>query len=104
VREEEESKSVIAKEIEQLDKELSKKVSTVVIRLSMEEITDDFLSKLKDFIVRNSSPQGKPVIVEAELPDCFVKLQINPEYRLPVEGVVLRELQRLIPKDRIRIA
>jgi DNA polymerase-3 subunit alpha len=76
----------------------------VVIRLRAEEITDSFLEELKAFIEKNSTPDGKPVMVEVELPDCFVKLQLNPDYRLPVDREVLRGLQSLIPKERIRIA
>ncbi|MEO2066443.1 MAG: OB-fold nucleic acid binding domain-containing protein, partial [Desulfurobacteriaceae bacterium] len=104
VREEEESKSVIAKEISYLKDEIGSKVNTIVLRLKGEEVTDQFLKELKRFIEENSSPQGKPLIVEAELPDCFVKLQINPDYRLPIDREVLRGLQKLLPKERIRIA
>ncbi len=104
VREEEESKSIIAKEVAYLKDELSNKVNTIVLRLKGEEITDEFLKELREFIERNSSPAGKPLLVEAELPDCFVKLQINPDYRLPVDREVLKELGKLIPKERIRIA
>ncbi|WP_457678305.1 DNA polymerase III subunit alpha [Thermovibrio sp.] len=103
VREEEESKSVIAKEINYLKNALSDKVSNIVIRIKGEEITEKFLKRLRKFIEENSSSDGKEVIVEAELPDCFVKLQINPDYRLPFDREVLSKLQNLIPKERIRL-
>jgi len=104
VREEEESKNVIAKEVTYLREALSSRASNIVIKLKGEEITDELLDELKRFIEESSTPDGKPVVVEAELPDCFVKLQINPDYRLPIDREVLRGLQRLIPKERIRIA
>jgi len=104
VKEEEESKSVRAKEVFPLKEAIAEKVSSIVIKLETQEITDSFLGKLKKFIKENSAPNGKPIVVEAELPDCFVKLQLNPDYRLPVDREVLRGLQRLIPRERIRIA
>jgi len=104
VREEEETKSIIAKEIYPLNDKLLKEINNIVIRINEEEINDEFLGRLKEFIEKNRSSKGRPIVIEAKLKDCFVKLQINPEYKLPVEGAVLRELQNLIPKDRIRIA
>ncbi|ADU97463.1 DNA polymerase III subunit alpha [Thermovibrio ammonificans] len=103
VREEEESKSVIAKEIVPLNREIVDKITEVSIKLKGEEITEELLKELHTFIQNHSSPDGKPVVVEAELPDCFVKLQIDPSLRLPVEPQVLRELGKLIPKERIKV-
>ena len=103
VREEEESKSVIAKDIYPLNEKILGEVNNIVIKMYDEEITDEFLSALKDFIERNRSEKGKPVIIEAKLKDCFVKLQLHPDYSLPVEPEVFKELQRIIPKERITV-
>ncbi len=103
IREEEESKSIIAKEIIPLRELLSQKANSITIKLKGEEITEELLNSIKELIEKHSSPKGKEVIIEAELPDCFVKLQLPPDYLLPVEGKVLNELQKLIPKERIRL-
>jgi DNA polymerase-3 subunit alpha len=103
VREEEESKSVIAKDIYPLNDRILGEVNNIVIKMYDEEITDEFLSALKEFIERNRSEKGKPVIIEAKLKDCFVKLQLHPDYSLPVEPEVFKELQRIIPKERITV-
>ncbi|RUM42200.1 MAG: DNA polymerase III subunit alpha, partial [Desulfurobacterium sp.] len=103
VREEEESKSVIAKDIYPLNDKILSEVNNIVIKMYDEEITDEFLSTLKEFIEKNRSEKGKPVIIEAKLKDCFVKLQLHPDYSLPVEPEVFKELQRIIPKERITV-
>ena len=103
VREEEESKSVIAKDIYPLNEKILGEVNNIVIKMYDEEITDEFLSALKEFIERNRSEKGNPVIIEAKLKDCFVKLQLHPDYSLPIEPEVFKELQRIIPKERITV-
>ncbi|WP_163327674.1 DNA polymerase III subunit alpha [Desulfurobacterium thermolithotrophum] len=103
VREEEESKTIIAKDILPLNDEIVKDIRNITIKIYDEEIKDEFLYKLKEFIEKNRNGKGKPVIIEAKLKDCFVKLQLHPDYSLPIEPEVLKELQRLLPKERITI-
>ncbi|MEO2068625.1 MAG: DNA polymerase III subunit alpha [Desulfurobacteriaceae bacterium] len=101
VREEEETKSIIAKEIYPLNDKLLKEINNIIIRINEEEINDEFLGRLKEFIEKNRSSKGRPIVIEAKLKDCFVKLQTHPDYTLPVDPAVLKELQGIIPKERI---
>ncbi|MEO2082804.1 MAG: OB-fold nucleic acid binding domain-containing protein, partial [Desulfurobacteriaceae bacterium] len=104
VREDEDSKVVVAKEISSISKEISESVETISLRLKEEQLSDEFLKELKGFIEKHSSPDGKEVVIEAELKDCFVKLQLHPDYRLPVDTDVLRGLQKLLKGGEIRVS
>ena len=103
VREEEESKSVIAREIVSVREAVSGQVNEIVITIDGSQITEETLSRLRSFIEENSSPEGKPVVVEAELPDCFVKLQIDPDLKLPLEAHILKELQSSLNLKRVKV-
>jgi DNA polymerase-3 subunit alpha len=103
VREEEESNSIIAKDIFTLNEKIFSDVKEIAIRLYDEEITDELLEKLKNFVKEYGSPKGKPVIIEAKLKDCFVKLQLHPDYSLPVSAEVLKGLKKILPAERISI-
>jgi DNA polymerase-3 subunit alpha len=104
VREEEESKSVIAKNVEPLNRQVFEKVNQVVLKLTDEELTDNFLEELKKTLEKLSSPNGKPVVLEMKLRDCFVKLQLHPEFSLPIETQVFSELGKILPRERISVA
>ncbi len=103
VREEEESKSVIAREIVSVREAVSGQVNEIVITIDGSRITEETLSRLRSFIEENSSPDGKPVVVEAELPDCFVKLQIDPDLKLPLDAHILKTLQENLNLKKIKV-
>ncbi len=103
VREEEESKSVIAREIVSVREAVSGQVNEIVITIEGNQISEETLTKLKSFIEENSSPNGKPVVVEAELPDCFVKLQIDPDLKLPLDAHILKELQNSLQLKKVKV-
>ena len=104
VREEEENKSVIAKSIQPLTKEAFEKINEIIIKLDEDDFTDNFLHKLKTTIEKFSTSRGKPVVIEAKLKDCFVKLQLHPDFYLPLDTQVFNELSKLIPKEKISVA
>ncbi len=103
VREEEESKSVIVREIYPLNEEVFSNVNQITVKLLSEEITDEFLSRLKEFLDKHRVPNGKPVVFETRFKECFVKLQLHPDYSLPLDAQVLRKLGKLVPKERISV-
>ncbi len=103
VREEEESKSVIAREIVSVREAVSGQVNEIVITIEGNQISEETLTKLRSFIEENSSPDGKPVVVEAELPDCFVKLQIDPDLKLPLDAHILKELQNSLQLKKVKV-
>ncbi len=103
VREEDETKSVIAKEVDHLSSVISESTREVVLRMDSSQLTEDVLLDIKGFLEENSSPNGKPVVVEIEFPDCFAKLQIDPDLKLPLEGELLKQLQGLLPNGQIRV-
>ncbi len=103
VREEEDSKNVIAREIVSVRDAVSEQTSEIVITLDSGQISEETLSNLRSFLEENSSPNGKPVVVEAELPDCFVKLQIDPDLRLPLDAHILKGLQETLHLKKIKV-
>jgi len=103
VREEEESKSVIAREVSSLSDAISETKREIVLRLKGSEITEEFLKELRNFIEGNSSTKGKPVVIEAEFPECIAKLQIDPDMKLPIDTEVLNSLKSLLPSGEIKV-
>ena len=103
VRREEKENSVIVREISALSNKVLDDISAVMIRLHGNEITDALLERLRKVIQKNSSSKGKPVLIEARFPKCLVKLQLHPDFCIPVSAEVLKELSGVVPAERITV-
>jgi DNA polymerase-3 subunit alpha len=106
VRVEEESRSVVADEVKPITKEILSQSKHLTLKMKSEELTKENLQRLKEFIEAHrtsDSESGKPIVIEADLPDCVVKLQLDPRLLLPVEPEVLNQLYKIVPKERVKL-
>ncbi len=104
VRQEENIRTVIAKSVKEVNAELSNSVNQLVVKLSEDELNEDFLGKFRDYILKYKGERDlKPVVLDLKLSDCTVKIQTHPNYSLPLRPEVISELETIIPKERIEV-
>ncbi len=100
---EEDDKKLIARKIERLDSNVGLRVNSILIRLRSENLNQDFLKSLKGFLRRNGTIEGKPVIIETEINGYVVRMQAHPDYNIPVDPAVIRELKRMVGSESISV-
>ncbi|WP_456484946.1 DNA polymerase III subunit alpha [Desulfurobacterium sp.] len=103
VREEEGSISIIAREIGRFEKKLSDVINRIVLKIDDTIFSEEFLERLKEFLKTNSSPDGKPVVIELETNGYIIQLQTHPDFAIPVNAAILRSLKKMIGEERIKI-
>jgi DNA polymerase-3 subunit alpha len=103
VREEEEEKVVIAKKVSPLDREVFENVKEIAVQLKEEDFREEILSSIKKVVEKHKSKNGKPLVFELHLKDCFAKLQAHPDFSIPLDARALSELKKVVPEGRVKM-
>ncbi|SNR73259.1 DNA polymerase III subunit alpha [Desulfurobacterium atlanticum] len=103
VRKEEGTVSIIAKEIGRFEKKIAEVVNRIVLKIDGGKLDDQLLERLKSFLLENSSPDGKPVIIELKNNGYIIQLQTHPDFSVPIDAATIRGLKKLIGEKQIKI-
>jgi len=100
---EEDDKKIIARKIERLDSNVGLKINSILIKLNPNSIDEEFLKSLKQFLKRNGTDKGKPVIIEAEINGYVIRMQAHPDYNVEVDPAVIRELKKIVGNEKVSV-
>jgi len=100
---EEDDKKIIARKIERLDSNVGLKINSILIKLNPDNIDEEFLKSLKQFLKRNGTDKGKPVIIEAEINGYVIRMQAHPDYNVEVDPAVIRELKKIVGNEKVSV-